>query len=94
VTLSDRGGVLYAPDGLSCAQLEEVTRYKTDEHRSLEEFADDLKDGRTFRDGKKGVSRFDGPGAIHQPDEYVNIDSLTETAKVFAWAALQWCGVT
>lgn len=30
---------------------------------------------------------------LHSEDEYVNIDSLTETAKVFAGAALQWCSV-
>jgi glutamate dehydrogenase (NADP+) len=51
VTLSDRAGVLFAPDGLSCEQLTEVTRYKTDEHRSLEEFAEDQ--GLEFHRGGK-----------------------------------------
>jgi glutamate dehydrogenase (NADP+) len=51
VTLSDRAGVLYAPDGLSHSQLEEVTRYKTEERRSLEQFADDQ--GLEFHRGGK-----------------------------------------
>jgi acetylornithine deacetylase len=30
---------------------------------------------------------------LHGEDEYVEVDSLTETAKVYAGAALRWCGV-
>jgi acetylornithine deacetylase/succinyl-diaminopimelate desuccinylase family protein len=31
---------------------------------------------------------------LHGEDEYVEIDSLTETAKVYAGTVLQWCGLT
>ena len=31
---------------------------------------------------------------LHGEDEYVEIDSLTETAKVFAGTILRWCGIT
>jgi acetylornithine deacetylase len=30
---------------------------------------------------------------LHGEDEYVEIDSLTETAKVYAGTILRWCGI-
>lgn len=39
LTLSDRGGCLYAPDGLSSQQVLELIQWKTVDRKSLEEYA-------------------------------------------------------
>ncbi len=51
LTLSDRGGFLYAPDGLSSDALEEVGEFKTRQHLSLQEFAEER--GLEFHPGKR-----------------------------------------
>ena len=51
LTLSDRGGFLYAPDGLSNDALEEVTEFKTRQRLSLQEFAEER--GFEFHPGKR-----------------------------------------